>query len=101
MKRLSGIQSRAEERVCQLQQSTVSRSLSTTSRYVPLSYQQLLVAVAVAKEYKLTIPETQMPASQAMQPAQQSKVGPRIQQQPRGPQASELVFNEQQPGTSR
>ena len=75
---------------------------STTSNYVPTSYQQLPEQpAAAAREYILTNPETQMQVSQTIQPANQSQVVSRGQQQPRGPQTSHAVVDEQQPGTSR
>ena len=52
-------------------------------------------------EYILHIPETQIPANHAIQPAQQTQVVPRGQQQPTGPQTSCMVVDDQQPGTSR
>ena len=42
-----------------------------------------------------------MPASQVIQPAQQNKVAPKGQQQPRGQLISFVVINDQQPGALR
>ena len=53
------------------------------------------------KEYILTIPQTQMPAGQVIQPAQQSQVTTKGQQQPRGQLTSFIVVDDQQPGPSR
>ena len=63
----------AQERKCQLQQPTLSRSSSTTFKYVPQIYQQQQPAFTAGK-YILIIPETQMPANQDIQPAQQIQV---------------------------
>ena len=49
----------------QPQQQTLSRSSSATSTFVPQTFQQQ--PAPVAREYILTIPETQMPASQVIQ----------------------------------
>ena len=54
-----------------------------------------LVPAVSAREYILTIPETQMLASQVIQPVQQSKVVSRGQQQPRGQQTSYLDVDDQ------
>ena len=86
MKLLSGTQSRVEQyhfHIC----ATTDLSAADTA--------------ATAREYIFIIPETQMPASQAIQPVQQSLMVSRGQQQPRGPQTSYLVIDEQKPGTSR
>ena len=72
VKLLSGIQSSTEERNHQPQQPTLSRSPNTTSTYVPQSYQPQ--PAATAREYILSIPETQLPASQVIQPAQHTQV---------------------------
>ena len=101
MKLLSGIKSRVEERVHQSQQPTLSRSSTAISTYVPQTLQQPKQPAPAAKEYILHIPETQMPACQAIQPAQQSQVAQTEQQQPRGQQSSYLVVDKQQQGTSR
>ena len=54
------------------------------------------------REYILTIPETQMPASQVIQPAQQSQVATKgQQQQTRGQPTSFLVIDNQQAVPSR
>ena len=97
------IKSRTEERIHQPNQPSLCGSPSTTFTCMPLSYQQQQPQqrAASGREYILTILETEMPASQAIQPAQQSQVVPRGQQQPRGPQTSYLVVDEQQPSTSR
>ena len=70
-KLLSGIQSCVKQRSPQPQQSqqpTLSRSSSATSAFVPQTFQQSQQIAPAAREY---IPETQMPASQVIQPAQQ------------------------------
>ena len=75
MKLLSGIQSRADERSHQPkqpQQQTLSWSPSATSAFVPQTFQQPQQPAPAAREYILTIQETQMP--QVTQPAQQSQV---------------------------
>ena len=67
VKLLSCIQSRAEEhgrQPQQPQQQTFSRSSSGTSIFVPQTFQQAQHPAPAAGEYILTIPETQMPASQ-------------------------------------
>ena len=87
VKLLSGIHSRVEERSRQPQQpqqQTLSRNSSTTSTFVPQTFQQPQQPALAAREYILTIPETQMPARQAIQPAQQIQVAANGQQQPRG-----------------
>ena len=66
VKLLKGFQSRAEERSRQpqqIQQPAVSRSSSATSTFVPQKFQQPEQPAPDAREYILTIPETQMPAS--------------------------------------
>ena len=69
---------------------------------MPQTYQQQpQQSAATAREYIFTITEPQMPESQDMHPAQQTQVVSRGQQQPRGPQNSYLVVDEQQPRTSR
>ena len=83
----SRILRRAEERMRQPQQPTLSRSSSATS--------------TAGREYILTIPWTCMPASQVIQPAQQSQVAPRGQQQPKGQPTSFVVVEDQQPVPSR
>ena len=88
-----------QKRGCQSQQLTLFRSSRTTSAYVLLSYWQPQQPADAAREYILTIPETQMPKSQAIQPVQQSQVVPREHQQSRGPQTSYLVVDEQQTST--
>ena len=79
VKILCEIQSRVEERNHQPQQPTFSKSTSITSTYVLQTYQQQ--SAASAREYISTIPEIQMPASQTIQPAHQTLVMPRGQQQ--------------------
>ena len=71
------IQNRAEERIHQPQQpqqQTLSSSSSATSIFVPQTFQQPLQPAPAAREYILIIPDTQMPASQVIQPAQQSQL---------------------------
>ena len=87
VKFLRGIQSRADERTCQPQQpqqQTRSRSSTETSTFVAQTFQQPQQPTHAAREYMLTTPETQMPASQVIQPAQQSQVTTKIQQHPKG-----------------
>ena len=77
VKLLSNIQCKADEQghqPQQPQQQTLSQSLSKTSIFVPQTFQQLQQPAPAAKEYILTIPETQMPASHVIQPAQQSQM---------------------------
>ena len=76
----SGILSRAEESTSQSQQPKLSRSSSATSTNVP-TFQQ--PPAPAAREYVLHIPDTQMKASQAIPPVQQSLMALRAQQQPR------------------
>ena len=76
VKLLSSIQCRAEEHSCQPQQpqqQTLSRSSMTTSTFVPYTLQWPQQLAPGAKEYILTLPETQMPANQVIQPSQQSQ----------------------------
>ena len=47
-----------------------------------------------AGEYILTIPDTQIPASQVIQPTQQSQVATKGQQKPRGQPTSLIVVND-------
>ena len=96
VKLLSGIQSRAEERTHQSLpplQPTLSRSSSTTSINVPQTFQQPQQVASAGREYIITISETQMPASQVIQP--------RRQQQPRGQPTSFLLVDDQQARPSR
>ena len=75
-------------------------SSSTTYTHEPQTFQLKQSAIS-ATEYILVIPETHMPATQVIQPAQRSQVVLRGQQKPKGPQTSCVVVNDQQPGTSR
>ena len=78
VKLLTSIQSRSEEKSHQPQQpqqQTLSRSSSATSTFVPQTFQQQ--PAQAAREYILTIPETQMLASQVVQPAQKSRWQPK------------------------
>ena len=62
-------------------------------------FQQPQQPAPAAREYILTIPETQIPASQVIQPAQQSKVATKgQQQQSRGQQTSFIVVDNRQAG---
>ena len=84
VKLLSKIHSKAEDRGCQLQQpqqQTLLRSSSATSVFVPQTFQQPQQPALAAREYILTIPETQVPSSQVIQLAQQSQVATKGQQQ--------------------
>ena len=94
-----------EERGChphQPQQHIFSQSSSATSTFVQQTFQQPQQPVPAAREYILTIPETQMPASQVIQPAQQSQVAAKgQQQQSRGQPTSLPVVKHQQAGPSR
>ena len=96
VKLLIGIQSRADEKHHQQQQPTSSRS-QYHFRNVPQSYkQQPHQPEASAGEYILTVPETQMPVSQAIPPDQQTQELPRGQQNTTD---SYLVVEVQQAGT--
>ena len=93
----SSTANRAKERIHhpkQPWQSTLSRSSSATSTYVPQTFQQQ--PAPAGQENTLTIVDTQMPVSQPIQTSQQSHVSPRGQLQPRGPQASFVVADDQQ-----
>ena len=101
VKLLRGIQSRAEERRQQPQQPrqpTLYRSSSTTSTFLIQTFQQPKQPALAARKYILTILETQMPAGQAIKPAQQSQVATKGQQQPRGQRTTFVVVDDQQPG---
>ena len=89
-KTLRGIQSKAEERCYQPQQPTLSRSSSANSTFVPQTFQQPQQPAPAAREYILTIPETPMPASRVIQPAQQIQMATKGQQQPRGKPTSNV-----------
>ena len=52
---------------------------------LPHTFQQPQQPEVADREYILTVPETQVPANQASQPAQQSQVGARGQQHPKLP----------------
>ena len=88
VKLLSNIQSKAEEHGLQPQQphqKTLSHTSSAASTFVPETFQQPQQPAPAAREYILTITETQIPSSQVIQPAQQSKVASEGQhQQSRG-----------------
>ena len=105
VKLLRNIQSKAEEHGRQPQQPqqwTLSQSSSATLTYMPQTFQQPQQPAPAAREYILTIPETQMPLSQVIQPAQQSQVASKgQQQQSRGQPTSCLVIDNQQAGPSR
>ena len=79
VKLLSNIQSKAEEGGRQLQQ-TLSRSSSAASTFVPKTFQQPQQPAPAAREYILTIPETEIPSSQIIRPAKQSQVASKGQQ---------------------
>ena len=99
---LSRIQSRAEKRSClpqQPQQHTLSRSSSATSTFVPQTFQQPQQPAPAAREYILTIPETQMPASKIIKPAKQKPS--RNQRQNREQPTSFVVVDDQQPEPAR
>ena len=68
---------------------------------MPQTFQQPQQPAPAAMEYILTIPETQMPASQPIQLTQQSQVATKEQQQPRGQLTSFLVVDDQQAGPTR
>ena len=94
IKLLSNIQSRAEEHGHLVQQphpQTLLRSSSTTLGFLPRTFQQPQQAPA-AREYSLTIPEMQMPASQVIQPSVATK---EQQQQTRGQPTSFIVVDDQ------
>ena len=74
VKLISGIQSRTDERSHQPHQPSLSWNSSATSTQVPQTFQQPQQPEPAARKYILTIPETQMPASQVIQPTQQSQV---------------------------
>ena len=77
-------------------------SSSSFSRFVPQTFQRLQQPAPVAREYILTIPETQMPSSQVIQPVQQSQVASKgHQQQSRRHPISFLICEDQQAGPSR
>ena len=104
VKLLTSIQSKAEDRGHQPQQSqqhTLSRSSSAASTFVTHTFEQPQESTPAAREYIITIPETQMPARQAIQTAQQTQVATKGQQQPRGQPTSFLVVDNQQAGPSR
>ena len=103
IKLLSSIQSKAEKRSHQPQQpqqQILSRSSSATSTFVPKTFQQLQQPAPAAREYILTIPETQITASQAIQPAQQSQVQPKDRSNPEVIDDF-LVIDDQQVGPLR
>ena len=101
VKLLSSIRSRAVERSHQPQQphqQTLYRSSIATSTFVPQTFQQLQQPTPAARVYIVTIPETQMPASQVIQPTQQNRVVTKgQQQQPRGQPTSFLVVDDHLP----
>ena len=104
VKLISSIKSRADERSHQPQhpqQQTLSGSSCATLTFVPQTFQQPQQPAPAAREYILTIPKTQMPASQVIQPTQQSQVATKGQQQPRGQLVSFVVVYDQQAGPSR
>ena len=74
-------------------------TLAVKTKKINLKSYQL--SAASGREYIMTIPKTQMPASQVIKPAQQTQVVPRGQQQSRGQQTSYIVIDNQQPRTSR
>ena len=77
--------------------SQASRNSSATSTFVPQTFQHPQQPAPPASEYTLTIPETQMPSSQNIQPAQQSQVASKGEQQhSRGQLTSFLVVDDQQ-----
>ena len=53
----------AEERTCQLQQPTLSRSSSATSIYVSQTFQQPQQSAPSDREYIFTVPQYQLPSS--------------------------------------
>ena len=67
---------RVNERRCQVQQpqqQTLFSGSSATSTFVPQRFQQPQQPASAPREYILTIPETQIPASQLSQSAQYFK----------------------------
>ena len=99
VKLLCNVQRKAEKHGRQLQQAqqqTLPRSSSATLTFVPQTFQQPQQPAPAARECILTIPETQMPLSQVIQPAQQSQ-----QQQSRGQPTPFLVIDDQKAGASR
>ena len=94
------VKSRTDERSYQPQQpqqQTLSRSSSATSTFVPQTFQPPRQDASAAREYILTMPETQIPTSQVIQPAQQSQMVTKGQQQKlRGQLTSFLVVDDQQ-----
>ena len=72
--KLLSIQSRAEERGHQPRQQTLSPSSNATSTFVPQTFQQPQQSALAARN---TIPETQMPASQVIQPLSRAKWQPK------------------------
>ena len=94
VKFLSCIQSRAERGLQsqQPQQQSLSQRTSATSTFVPRTFQQPQQA-APARDYILTTPETQMPARQVIQTAQQSQVATKGQQQQSRGQLTSLTTN--------
>ena len=101
---LSNIQSKAEENGHQPQhppQQTLSHSSSATLTFMPHTFQQPQQPAPAARAYILTIPETQIPSRQVIQPAQQSKVASKgQQQQSRGKPTSFIDIDDQQVGPS-
>ena len=97
-KLLSNIQSNAEEcgrQPQQPQQQTLSRNSSATSTFVPQTFHKPQQPAPAAKKYILTIPQTQMPSSQVIQPTQQNQVATKgQQQQSRGQSTSFLVVDD-------
>ena len=86
----------------QAQQQTLSQSSSATSTFVPETFKQPQQPAQASREYILTIPETQIPSSQVIQPSQQRQVATKGQQQrSRGHPTSFLVIDDQQAGPSR
>ena len=79
------------------QQQILSRSSNVASTFVPQTFQQPQQPAPAGREYILTIPETQMPTSQVIQPQVATK---RQQQQTREQLTSFLVTDDQQPGPS-
>ena len=68
---------------------------------MPKTFQQPPQPAQGAREYILSIIEIQMAASQIIQPAQQSQMATKGQQQRRGKLMSFVVVDDQQAGPSR
>ena len=104
VKLLSNIKSRVEQcghQPQQPQQQTLSQSSSATSTFVPHTF-KATAANTTTREYIFTIPETYMPSSHVIQPAQQSQVATKGQQQQSIGQLTSFLFaDDQEAGSSR